>query len=131
MTTTTAAVPRYETAGRFLEAFSARDLDRLVATLMPDVRMLANLPRGAVEYSGPDEVRAAFHRWFVDVDRFELLDAGIGEVGTRLHLRWRARVQAERLGEGWFEVEQQVYADVDASRRFNQLRLLCSGYCHP
>ena len=127
---TTSAPVRHATAGRFLEAFGARDLDRLSGTLSPNARMRALLPRGLVEFTGPDEIRAAFHRWFVEVDRFELLDTGTGEVGVRLHLHWRARVQAaERLGAGWFVVEQQVYVDTAADGQIEQLVLLCSGYC--
>jgi hypothetical protein len=45
-----------------------------------------------------------------------------------LHLHWRLRLRAERLGAGWFTVEQQVYADTDGSGRIVRLDLLCTGY---
>ena len=49
-------------------------------------------------------------------------------IGTRLSLRWRLRLQAERLGPGWFVVEQQAYADIGDDGRIERLSLLCSGY---
>ena len=39
-----------------------------------------------------------------------------------------ARLRAERLGAGWFTVEQQAYADTDEGGRIAQLDLLCTGY---
>ena len=49
-------------------------------------------------------------------------------MGGLLHLHWRLRLRAERLGAGWFTVEQQVYADTDESGRIARLDLLCTGY---
>ena len=40
----------------------------------------------------------------------------------------RVRLRAERLGAGWFTVEQQAYADTDDSGRIARLDLLCTGY---
>jgi hypothetical protein len=68
-------------------------------------------------------------RWCGDADEFELVDAMVGEIGPRLHLRWRVRVRNPRLGAGWFVVEQQVYADTDRDGRIAELFLLCSGFC--
>jgi hypothetical protein len=84
---------------------------------------------GLKECDGADQVKATFTAWFGDVDEFELVDATVAKVGPRLHMRWRVRVKAERLGEGWFVVEQQAYADTDHDRRIRSLSLLCSGYC--
>ena len=127
---TTAGIPAFAVAGAFLEAFAARDLARIAGTLSEDAEMRALVPRGLKEFAGPDLICGAFRTWFVDVDAFDLLDADIGEVGARLHLRWRVRVRAaERLGPGSFLVEQQVYADTDGSGRIARITLLCSGYC--
>jgi hypothetical protein len=52
----------------------------------------------------------------------------VGAVGDRLHLRWRLRLRAERLGTGWFIVEQQAYADTGDDGRISRLDLLCTGY---
>jgi ketosteroid isomerase-like protein len=128
--TATPPIPHFAVAGTFLEALAARDLTRLAATLTADAELHAMVPRGPLQFTGPEQISAALHRWFVEVDEFELLDADIGEVGPRLYLRWRVRVSsAERFGPGTFLVEQQVYADTDDSGRIIRISLLCSGYC--
>jgi ketosteroid isomerase-like protein len=136
MNTTTAtqeltdpSVPRFATAGAFLEALAAQDFDRLGAALSDDVHMRALLPPGYMEWDGASDVQATFTRWFGETERWELVDAVVGEVGSRVHLRWRVRLQAERLGEGWFTVEQQAYADAADDGRIARLSLLCTGYC--
>jgi hypothetical protein len=137
MTTTTAppapaarsGVPLFSVAGTFLEGLAAQDFSRIAATLADDAHLTALVPSGFKQWDGPGEISATFRRWFGTVDEFEFVDASVGEVGSRLHLRWRARVQAPRFGAGWFVVEQQVYADTGADGRIAQLFLLCSGFC--
>jgi hypothetical protein len=136
MTTTTAplsaatrsdAAP-FTVAGAFLDGLAVQDFSRIAATLDDAAHLSALLPRGLVEWDGPDQISAAFRQWFGEVDRFELVDAVIGGVGPRLHLRWRVRVQAEARGEGWLVIEQQVYADAGPGGRLSRLSLLCSGF---
>ena len=122
-------VPRYSVAGVFLEGLAAQDFDRLASALSDDVHLRALVPPGLKEFDGAEQVKAVFTVWFGEVDDFELVDAGVGEVGRRLTLRWRVRLRAERVGKGWFLVEQQAYADTDDDERINHLSLLCSGYC--
>jgi hypothetical protein len=122
-------VPLFSVAGAFLEGLAAQDFARIAATLGDDAHLTALVPSGFKQWDGPEQIGATFRRWFGDVDDFELVDASVGEVGRRLHLRWRARVQAPRFGVGWFVVEQQVYADTGADGRIAQLFLLCSGFC--
>jgi hypothetical protein len=122
-------VARFAIAGAFLEALAEHNFERLGSTLSDDAHLHALVPRGLREWDGPDGVCAAFTHWFGDVDDFQLVEAVIGDVGPRLHLHWRVRVRAQRLGDGWFVVEQQVYADTNASGLITYLRLLCSGYC--
>jgi hypothetical protein len=136
MTVTTAPLPAptcsdaalFTVAGAFLDGLAAQDFSRIAATLDDAAHLSALLPRGVVERDGPDQIGAAFGHWFGEVDRFELVDAVIGEVGPRLHLRWRVRVQAEARGEGWLVIEQQVYADAGPDGRLARLSLLCSGF---
>ena len=80
--------------------------------------------------SGPatEEIAGQFARWFGDTRDFELVEATLGEVGGRLQLRWRLRLRAERLGAGWFTVEQQAYADAGEDGRIARLDLVCTGY---
>ena len=133
MTTTTATpgldVPLFAVAGAFLEGLASQDIARIVGTLEDDAQLRALVPAGLKEWHGTQEIGAIFRRWFVDVEEFELIDAVVGEVGPRLHLRWRARVQAQWRGDGWFVVEQQVYADTGPDGRITRLSLLCSGFC--
>jgi hypothetical protein len=136
MTTTTAPLPAatrsgaapFTVAGAFLDGLAAQDFSRIAATLDDAAHLSALLPRGLAEWDGPDHISAAFRQWFGEVERFELVDAVIGEVGPRLHLRWRVRVQAAARGEGWLVIEQQVYADAGPDGRLTRLSLLCSGF---
>jgi len=129
MTTHTTVVPRFSVAGVFLEGLAGQDFDLLASTLDGDAHLSALVPPGLRESRGPDGIRATFARWFGDTEDFDLVEAVVGEVGSRLHLRWRARLRAARLGDGWFVVEQQAYADTTADGRIARMSLLCSGYC--
>ena len=123
-----AAVRQFALAGSFLEGLAAQDFARLGGALAGDVRLRALLPRGLGEWSGAEAIAGVFARWFGDTEDFELVEATIGEVGGRLRLRWRLRLRAERLGTGWFTVEQQAYADTGDGGRIARLDLLCTGY---
>jgi hypothetical protein len=125
---TTAAAPRSRLAGSFLDDLAAQEFGRLGDVLSEGVRLRALLPGGLSEWSGAEVVADRFARWFGDAEDFEFLDANANEVGGRLHLRWLLRLRAERLGDGWFTVEQQAYADIDGSGRIAQLDVLCTGY---
>src|ERR1700722_12346994 len=128
MTSTTAPVPQFALAGAFLEGLAAQDFAQLGGALAADARLRALLPVGLKEWSGSEAIAGRFAGWVGDTEDFELVEATVGEVGGRLHLRWRVRLRAERLGAGWFTVEQQVYADTDDSGRIARLDLLCTGY---
>jgi fermentation-respiration switch protein FrsA (DUF1100 family) len=123
-----AAVPQFALAGSFLESLAAQDFTRLGGALAAGVRLRALLPAGPAEWAGAEAVAGRFTRWFGRTEDFELIEATVGEVGGRLHLHWRVRLRAERLGRGWFTVEQQAYADTDGSGRIVALDLLCTGY---
>ncbi len=129
MTTHLTAIPRFSVAGAFLEGLAGQDFDRLASTLDDNATLSALVPLGLREAHGPDEIRATFARWFGDTDDYDVVEAVVGEVGSRLHLRWRMRLRAARLGDGWFVVEQQVYADTTTDGRITRMSLLCSGYC--
>jgi len=115
-------------AGLFVGGLAAQDFGELGGALAVDARLRALLPKGLREWTGAEAVAGQFARWFGDTGDFELVEATLGEVGGRLQLRWRLRLRAERLGAGWFTVEQQVYADADESGRIARLDLLCTGY---
>jgi hypothetical protein len=123
-----ATATQFALAGVFLEGLSAQDFARLGGALAADACLRALLPSGLREWAGADAIADRFARWFGDTQDFDLVEATVGEVGGRLHLHWRVRLQAERLGAGWFIVEQQVYADTDGGGRIARLDLLCTGY---
>ncbi|MFM6849858.1 MAG: hypothetical protein ACKOVB_12250 [Terrabacter sp.] len=125
---TTAKPAGYGHAGRLLEALAHQDFVMLADALEGDVHLRALVAKGLVELQGPADVADKFRFWFGDTDVFELLDATIGAVADRLHLSWRVRLQASRLGDGWRVVEQQAYVSCAQSGRIDRIDLLCTGY---
>jgi hypothetical protein len=115
------------TAETFLAALAAQDFPRVASVFSDDVHLRALLPGGLHEWDGPAKLEAAFTRWFGNTEAFEVVDTEVGRIGPRLCLRWRVRLQAERLGPGWWVVEQEAYGDFDDDR-VCALSLLCSGY---
>ncbi|MET0148829.1 MAG: nuclear transport factor 2 family protein [Acidimicrobiales bacterium] len=112
----------------FFEGLAAQDFELVASTFSDEVHMRALLPGELREFDGVAKVGAAFARWFGNTEAYEIVDTSAGVIGTRLCLRWRVRLQAERLGPGWFVVEQESYADLDDDNRVRGLSLLCSGY---
>jgi hypothetical protein len=125
---TAGVVPGAAAAGSFVAGLAAQDFGALGGALAGGACLRALLPSGLREWAGARAIADRFARWFGDTKDFELIEAAVGEVGGRLHLRWRLRLRAERLGSGWFTVEQQAYADTDESGRIARLDLLCTGY---
>jgi hypothetical protein len=121
-------VPQFARAGSLLEGLAGQDFAQLGSALAAGARLRALLPPGLREWTGAQVIADQFALWFGNTQDFDLVEATVGEVGGRLHLHWRLRLRAERLGTGWFTVEQQAYADTDDGGRIAQLDLLCTGY---
>jgi hypothetical protein len=119
---------RRATASAFIDCLAAQDYARLADALTPDVHLRALLPGGPREWSGAAAVADRFARWFGDTEQHEVQDRTVDEALGRIHLRWRLRLQAARLGAGWFVVEQLAYADTAHDSRITGLDLLCSGF---
>jgi hypothetical protein len=117
---------RWPIAGLFLDALTRRDFPALAGCLDPEVRFRALVPPGLLSATGPAETVAYFQRWFGGEDDFEVADASIGQVGSRLYLRWRVRMRAATEPNARRVVEQQVFAT--ARDRITALDLLCSGF---
>jgi hypothetical protein len=120
--------PQFASAGLFLAGLAAQDFPRLGGALAAGARMRGLLPSGLQEWTGAEVIADRFARWFGNTEDFEFLESSTGQVGGRLHLYWRLRLRAERLGAGWFTVEQQAYADTAEGGRITRLDLLCTGY---
>jgi hypothetical protein len=116
------------TAAAFLQGLADQDFAQLGGALAADARLRALLPKGLREWTGAEAVAGQFARWFGDTEDFELVEAALGDVGGRLQLRWRLRLRAERLGAGWFTVEQQAYGDAGEDGRLARIDLVCTGY---
>jgi len=121
-------VAESDPAGLLLEGLAAQDFAQLGGALAADACLRALLPSGLREWAGAEAIAHRFARWFGDTEDFELVEANSRELGGRLHLHWRLRLRAERLGSGCFTIEQQAYADTDNSGRIARLDLLCTGY---
>lgn len=120
--------PHFAAAGIVLDALAAHDFARFDDALDADASLSALLPRGFRRWQGASEICAQFERWFGDVDRFEVADATVGQVGALLQLSWRLRLKGERFGDEAMIVEQHLYATTGASGRIERLSLLCSGF---
>jgi hypothetical protein len=120
--------PAPDPGGSFVGGLAAQDFGALGGALADGACLRALLPSGLRQWAGAKALADRFARWFGDTKDFELIEAAVGEVGGRLHLHWRLRLRAERLGSGWFTVEQQAYADTDENGRIARLDLLCTGY---
>jgi hypothetical protein len=119
---------RLAVAGQFVDGLASRRFDRVVATFVDDVHFRALLPSRVLDLEGTDAVRTTFETWFGDAERWELVEAVVGEVGGRLHLRWRARLTKPQVASGNLLVEQQMYADAAPDGRLRDVALLCTGF---
>jgi ketosteroid isomerase-like protein len=124
MTTTTLSP-----AEALLDALAAHDFDRLADAFEPDAVMSALLPRGHDEWQGAVDIRAAFERWFGDVDELEVAHSAISRIGDSLQLHWRLRVcGGPRFGAQPMVVEQHACAQPGPTGRIAQMALLCTGF---
>lgn len=123
----TAATLSFAVAGRFIDGLADRDFDAVAGTLADDVTFRALLPRRVLELDGVEAVRSTLDSWFAEAEQWELLEAVVGEIGGRIHLRWRLRLTNPAVGPGAFVVEQQVYATAGFDGRLRDIALLCTG----
>lgn len=120
--------PRWSIAGMFLEYLTARDYERLVVTSASGVRFRALRQGGLSEWHGRAEAADVFHSWFGEADRFEVVDATVGEIAGRLQMTWRIRLRPAPfdIGDGWHLIEQHAFADI--AETIETLELVCSGF---
>ena len=121
------APTKWSVGGLLLEALAERDFARMAECFEANAAMRALLPRGPAEFTGVEGIVAAFQGWFGGAEGFEVVDATVGDVRSRLHLSWRLRVHPTPRGAtGWHVIEQQAFAH--ATDRIDTLDLLCSGF---
>jgi hypothetical protein len=78
--------------GVLLDALTQRDFDAMQRLFADNVRFRGLTPPGEFELHTAEEAAAKFRSWFGGEDEFEILDASLGQVGSRLYARWRARM---------------------------------------
>ncbi len=115
----------FSVGGLLVESLARRDFEAVGDCLDRSVRLRALLPFGPVELRGREGVEDWFRELFTTSGGFELLDATVGEVGARLYLRWRVRLQPGQ-DQPLSLIEQHVFAT--ATERIEALDMLCSGF---
>ena len=131
MTTTTAPPASEErngwpVVGLFLDALTRRDFAALQLCLDDEVRFRALVPRGPFELTGSTDAADRFRLWFGGEDYFEVVDASVGQLGSKLYARWRIRMVAADDPDSARVVEQHVFTT--GTDRVETLDLLCSGF---
>lgn len=111
-------------ASALAEALVAGDFERLTTLLAADVHMRALIPPGPFELSGATGVGAKFASWFGGSKKLELVRTGSDEVGDRLHVFYRLRVNR---GDAASIVEQHLFCTLEEDR-ITALDLVCSGF---
>src|SRR5436305_511754 len=82
--------PVTRAARNFFDCLARQDFDGLAATFSDDVHLHALLPGGFKEWQGAERVKATFIRWFGNTQDFDLIEADVGDIDSRLQMRWRA-----------------------------------------
>jgi limonene-1,2-epoxide hydrolase len=118
----------WELAGRFLDTLLRRDFDALQSCLSATVRCQVLEPSGAWSVTGAVDTAAAIRAWFGAAELFEVHDAAIGQVGSRVYLRWRIAQGAARASATEI-VEQHAFVTIE--NRIAAMDLLSSGLEQP
>jgi hypothetical protein len=118
--------PGWSVAGLFIDAIAQRDFVALADCLDPAVRFRALVPRGVIAESDAPGTVSWFREWFGGGNAFEIEDASIGGLGSRVYLRWRVRMRSAGPEQRNVIVEQHAFAK--ATDRIVLLDLLCSGF---
>ena len=121
-----ACIPAWPVAGLLLDALTRRDFDAMGALFAEDVRFRGLVPKGPFEIDGAETAAEKFRAWFGGEDDFEVVDASLGQVGTRLYARWRIRMTPSGHPDQSRVAEQHVFTT--GSDRIQTLDLLCSGF---
>lgn len=117
------------TARAWLDAVTARDLDRLEALLADDVWLRVLLPREVMEAHDPEAVLDTFRSWFVTPAAIAATDAAHHTLAGREHVRYAFRLRPAWAVDTWHLIEQAGYLRV-ADGAVRRIDLVCTGF-HP
>jgi TusA-related sulfurtransferase len=112
-------------ANQLARAIAATDYAGMYATLARAVRLRYLVPDGPGQCDGVAEVAAKLLEWFGDADMIRTLSTSAEPIADRTSLRYRLLL---REPDGWKEVEQHLYVDVDEDGLIWAIDLLCSGF---
>jgi hypothetical protein len=111
----------------FVEAFAAKDFDRIRDLVDPEIDFRALTPNRAWEASGPSElVSVVLKQWLEDTDHVdELVAVETGEFADCKTLAYTMRVHNDEDGQCVFE-QQAYFTETDG--RIDWMRVVCSGW---
>ena len=89
------------------------------------MRFPALVPPSPISAVGATALVGYLQRWFGGDDSFTVEDASIGQLHTRIYLRWRVRMCSAQ-DRTTRVVEQHTFAT--AGSQIESLDLLCSGF---
>jgi TusA-related sulfurtransferase len=112
-------------ADRFARAIAAREYVEIFSALARDARFRYLIPPGPGQVDGAADVAAKFLEWFGDADVLRIESILVQPLTDRTSLRYRFLLHEQ---DGWKEVEQQLYVDVDEGGLISSIDLLCSGF---
>jgi TusA-related sulfurtransferase len=119
-----AATAERAPARELLELLTARDFERLAATLASDAHARFLLPHGLEEYDGREAIVARVRNWFEAASVFDLTSSTEDKVGMRHRISWRFSVVRDGSRQ---VIEQVVYLDL-GPHGIERIDLLCSGF---
>jgi hypothetical protein len=111
---------------RFAEALAAKDFDRLMTLLHPEIDFQGLTPgRHWIAQDPREVVEEVLKSWFEEEDHIEeLISCETSRVVDRNRVTYRVMV---RNGDGRSVVEQQMYYDVKDGL-ISYARCMCSGF---
>ena len=110
----------------FVEAFAAKDFDRIHELVDPDIDFRGLTPKRSWEASGPSElISVILKQWLEDTDHVdELVDVETDEFADRHRIAYAIRGHNE---DGPFQFQQQAYF-TESDGRIDWMRVVCSGF---
>jgi len=109
---------------QFVHALGTRDFASLESTFAPDIGFRALLPPGLREAHTRSEAGQLYHRWFSDLQQFEMVGHTITPVGSRTHIGYRLLF----VDEGIRKVNEQRLFVTTGQNGIEKLDLVCSGF---
>lgn len=117
-----------ELGQRLVDGIIAHDWERVASCFAPEARFLAVVANDAKpfrEHIGGEAAAAAISRWFGDDDVTELVASDVEALADRVRVNYR--VHGHNPDDGWYLVEQVVYA-TPGPDGFQRVNLACSGF---